>query len=212
MPNITAITTQKKSPNRYSIFVDGKFELGVAGSLVLRYNLKVGDELTPVLKKELEEDDRIELAYNGLLNFIAYRERCENEVREWLFKKGYRDLQDELIARLKERDYLNDERFARLYVRDRVKLKAWGPVRLRHELMSKRISKPIIENTLLAIQDDVDFDQIAADLTRQRLRSIPKPTYRDKKRLWAFLQRRGYTTSSISKALAGFVFIKESES
>ncbi len=211
MPKITKITQQKKLRERFNLFVDGKFEVGVDGSLILKYDIKVGDEYTEELKHDLENDDRIEMAYTGLLNFIAFRERCEQEVKDWLYKKKYHDLSDELIARLKDRNYLNDERFARLFIRDRVKLKGWGPIRLRHQLNSKRISKQIIESEIESIREDYDFNQMALDLAERKLKHISSPTYKDKKRLWSLLQRNGFEGASISYALQGFTFIREDD-
>ena len=212
MPKITKITQQKKLRERFNLFIDGKFELGVDGSLIVKYDIKVGDEYTEELKLDLENDDRIEMAYTGLLNFIAFRERCEYEVNQWLYKKKYRDLSYELITRLKERNYLNDERFARLFIRDRVKIKGFGPIRLRHELSAKRISKQMIESEIEAIRDDYDFNQMAHDLASRKLEHIQKPTYKDKKRLWSLLQRRGFEGPSISFALQSYTFINDDKS
>jgi len=209
MPKITAITQQKKLRHRVSLYVDGKFEMGVDGSLVLKYDLKIGDEISSKLKQLLEENDRIELAYNSLLNFIGYRERCEFEVHEWLYKKKFADLEEELVARLKDKNYLSDKRFTRLFIRDRVKLRAWGPIRLRHELNSKRISKHTIENAIEDIREEYDFDQMATDLAQQKLKLTPQPNFKDKKRIWSFLQRRGYEAPSIIHALTGVAFIRD---
>lgn len=209
MPKITAITQQKKLQDRYNLFVDGKFEMGLDGSIVLKYDLKRDDEFTPELKNNLEENDRIELAYSGLLNYISYRERCEYEVNQWLYKKKYSDLKDELVTRVQDKNYLNDERFARLYIRDRVKLKGWGPIRLRHELGLKRIAKHIIELEVESIREETDFDQMALEQVQRKLKNIPEPTFKDKKRLWSFLQRRGFEASSISKSLSEFTFASE---
>jgi len=212
MPKITKITQQKKLRERFNLFVDGKFEIGVDGSLIVKYDIKVGDEYSETLKHDLENDDRVEMAYTGLLNFIAFRERCEFEVREWLFKKKYQDLGDELIQRLKDKNYLSDERFARLFIRDRVKIKGWGPTRLRHQLYAKRISKHIIENEIEAIRDDFDFDELASDLVQRKLRNIHRPTFKDKKRLWSLLQRRGFEGPSITTALQDYTFVRDDES
>ncbi|NQT62060.1 MAG: RecX family transcriptional regulator, partial [Candidatus Marinimicrobia bacterium] len=206
------ITQQKKLSERFNLFVDGKFELGVDGSLIVKYDIKVGDEYTDELKHDLENDDRIEIAYIGLINFIAFRERCEQEVKEWLYKKKYHDLADELITRLTERNYLNNERFARLFIKDRVKIQGWGPIRLRHELNAKRISKQIIESEIEAIREDFDFKQMAHDLASRKLKNIDKPTYKDKKRLWSLLQRRGFEGPSISFALQGYTFVSDDKS
>jgi len=212
MPQITRITQQKKLRERFNLFVDGKFEVGVDGSLITKYNINVGDEYTDELKLDLENDDRIEMAYTGLLNFIAFRERCEFEVKEWLYKKKYQDLSDELITRLKERNYLSDERFARLFIRDRVKIKGWGPIRLRHQLSAKRIQKHIIESEIESIREEYDFNEMARDLAERKIKNIERPTFKDKKRLWSFLQRRGYEGPSINHALHGFTFVPDEKS
>ncbi len=211
MAKITGITQQKKLRERFSIFVDGKFEMGVDGSLVVKYDLKIGDSFTPELQHDLENDDRVEMAYLGALNFIAFRERCENEVHEWLFKKKFIDLEDEIITRLKDRNYLNDERFARLFIRDRVKIKGWGPIKLRHELNSKRIAKNITENEIEEIREEFDFNEMALDFAHRKLKNIERPTIKDKKRVWAFLQRKGFEGPSISQALSEFTFHREEE-
>lgn len=209
MPTITKITQQKKLRERFNLFVDGKFEIGVDGSLIIKYDIKVGDEYTDTLKLDLENDDRVEMAYTGLLNFIAFRERCEFEVRKWLYKKKYQDLADELILRLKDKNYLSDERFAKLFIRDRVKIKGWGPIRLRHELYAKRISKHIIENEVEAIREDFDFNVMAREVVQRKLKNIENPSYKDKKRLWSLLQRRGFEGPSISYALHGYTFVSD---
>lgn len=206
MPKITAITPQKKAKNRCSIFIDGSFAFGLDFKLVDEYNLKVGNAFDPDLQKELEDRDRTELAYNGLLNYIAYRERCESEVNDWLFRKGFADLRSELIQRLKDKNYLNDERFTSLFVRDRVKLKQWGPTRLRQELMKKRIHRDTIEQAIENISEEVDFNAMAADLAARKLKSMAEPTLKDKKRIWTFLQRRGYDAGSIQFALSLHTF------
>ena len=208
MPTITAITQQKKLKDRFSVFVDGKFELGLAGSLITKYDIKVGDVYTDKLKGDLENDDFSEMAYTRLLNYLAYRERCEYEVNQWLFRKGYQDLKDDLVARLKDHDYLNDARYARLFIRDRVKLKGWGPIRLRHELNSKRIDKGIIDVEIESIKDDSDFDQLALDLVLRKTKNLAAPNFNDKKRLWSLLKRHGFETSTINAALSQINFRK----
>ena len=46
---ITAITTQKRNKERYSVFVDNEFLIGVAEETLLEHQLKKGTEITPVL-------------------------------------------------------------------------------------------------------------------------------------------------------------------
>jgi len=211
VPKITAITQQQKHTERFSIFVDGKFLLGVDGSLVIKYDLKTGTEFDAALQHDLENDERLEQAYHGLLNFIAFRERCEHEVHEWLYRRDLLDLEAELLHRLKDRNYLNDARFTRLFIKDRVKLKGWGPIRLRHELNAKRIAKVIIEDELELARSTFNFDALAQQFVERKLSSLPHPTQKDKKRLWSWLQRRGFEGAAIQAALDQHTFIFETK-
>jgi regulatory protein len=206
MPKITAIVPQQKHRERFSLFVDGKFVMGVDGSLVLTFDLKKGLEFDGELQFALENAERNSKAYNGLLNFIGFRERCEHEVHEWLYKHGYSDLEEELVERLKASNYLNDQRFTELFIKDHVRLKGWGPVRIRHVLRSKRIAPELIEAALENIRDVFDFQEMAAKLARQKYQSCSNPTLKDKKRIWAFLQRRGFESAAIRDALVSLHF------
>lgn len=64
--------------------------------------------------------------------FCAYQERSQQEVRDKLYEYGlhYNDV-EELLSELIVEGFINEERFARAYVRGKFKMKKWG----RHKIL-----------------------------------------------------------------------------
>ena len=93
-----------------------------------------------------------EKALQKLKHYCGYHERSHSEVRQKLYSLGLHKKEvEELIARLIEEEYLNEERFARLFASGKSRIKGWGKQKIRHELRLKGVSailhKPGIECT-----------------------------------------------------------------
>ena len=72
MKKITAISVQKKTPNRVNIYLDGEFAFGVAR--ITAAWLKTGDELSDERIAKLLADDARERAYQQAMLFLSYRD------------------------------------------------------------------------------------------------------------------------------------------
>ncbi len=91
---------------------------------------------------------------------------------------------DTVISRLKEKDYLNDEKFARFYVENRLVKKGVSKKRLRLELEKKGISQDIVED-VLASSERSDAAEI------QKIINKKSHKYSSDK-LIAYLVRQGF--------------------
>jgi regulatory protein len=81
--------------------------------------------------------------------FCSYQERNQKEVREKL--KGYglkNDTIEEIIAKLIEDKFLNEERFAKLYAGGKFRVKNWGRKKIKEGLKQKDISSYLINLAL----------------------------------------------------------------
>ncbi len=68
----------------------------------------------------LKKEQTYEKAKNQVFRFLSYRERSEKEVKDYLQRKGYTiDVIEKVIKRMKELNYLDDRRFAKLWVKNR---------------------------------------------------------------------------------------------
>ncbi|MBK9254822.1 MAG: RecX family transcriptional regulator [Saprospiraceae bacterium] len=94
-------------------------------------------------------------ALPNMQKYCAYQERCHSEVRSKLLENGvFGDLLEEIIAELITDGYLNEERFARSYVRGKFRMKQWGRMKIINELKMRRISDYCIKAGLSEINED----------------------------------------------------------
>ncbi|MFD2822675.1 regulatory protein RecX [Lacinutrix iliipiscaria] len=96
----------------------------------------------------------IDEAQEKLEFYCSYQERCHKEVVEKL--KDMRMIPeaiDVIVVYLIQNNFLNEERFAKAFVRGKFRIKKWGKYKLTLELKKKNISKIIINLALLEIQE-----------------------------------------------------------
>src|SRR5690606_29639644 len=90
-----------------------------------------------------------------LAKYCAYQDRChwevENKMREFnLIPEAH----EEILIYLIQHNFLNEERFARSYVRGKFNQKNWGRIKIRIELKKRKIPSRLIESALLEIDED----------------------------------------------------------
>lgn len=146
-------------------------------------------------RKEAKADLRY--ALDAAYRYLSHRARSIHEVREHLSKKGYCDaVVEEALDRLVQYGYLDDLEFARQFVRSKDE---WGSKRLRYELTRKRVDESIIAQTIPS-SDDETFRcrRVAAAYLKRRGPLLDQTL---KRKLWAFLMRRGFAGDSVESAI-----------
>ena len=86
---ISDIKAQKKSRDRYSIFVNGKFLMGVFDEIVLDYKLSKGSPLSYDLINEILYEDLKKKAIRKALSLLSYKQRTAKELSSKLREKEY---------------------------------------------------------------------------------------------------------------------------
>jgi regulatory protein len=144
-----------------------------------------------------------EQAYPKIKFYCAYRERCHYEVKERLFSLGLNKLSvDQLLVKLIEEGFLNEERFAVQFAGSHFRVKKWGKKKIAYALQQKRISDANIKNALLSI-DPPDYAIILEKITLVKWNSLKKepPITRQAKTI-AFLMQKGFEFPLIRQAMA----------
>ncbi|MDW9380301.1 regulatory protein RecX [Chryseobacterium sp. JV558] len=94
-----------------------------------------------------------------LVNYCVYQDRCHAEVeqkmREFLLID---EAKEEIILYLLQENYLNEERFARSYIRGKFYIKHWGRTKIKMNLKQKQISERLINSCFDEI-DDSDYEK-----------------------------------------------------
>ena len=98
----------------------------------------------------------LEEALSKLQRYCAYQDRCHKEVEQKLKEMRMIPEAIEIImVALIEDSHLNEERFAKAFVRGKFRIKKWGKVRLTLELKQRQLSKYIIKVALQEIDPNV---------------------------------------------------------
>lgn len=134
-----------------------------------------------------------------LKQYCAYQERCHSEAKEKLYSYGiYNNDAEEIISKLIEENYLNEERFAIHFAGSKFRVKQWGKVKIKYELKQKQISDYCIKKALKAIDAD-DYEKLLSKLAVQKLNTLKseKNIFIKKRKLQGFLLQRGFESDLV---------------
>lgn len=200
MQKITAIKAQRRNTQRVSIFLDGEFAFGL--TRMVAGLLQVGQILSEEKIATLKANDELEMAYLRAINFLSYRPRSSAEIRQNLRKYEVPELCIEpTVERLIKKGFVNDVAFAELWVENRNAFRPRGERALRAELRQKGITDEVIQTTL---DELVNEDKLVYQAGIKRARKLVKRGYEwqnFRKKLAAFLARRGFPYAVISPLL-----------
>ena len=138
-------------------------------------------------------------------HYCAYQERCHYEVRQKLWQLGaHREDIDAILAELVTGNYLNEERFSRLFARSKFNQKRWGRNRIRLELKQKQISEYCIRKGLEEIEEK-KYLQGLQEVAEKRWKAEKATHPAAKRQLVAqSLTGRGYEANLVWETLEGF--------
>jgi len=124
--------------------------------------------------------------------YCAHAEHCAADVRRKLYEWGVpSDLFDFIEENLYANGFLDDERFCRAYVHDKVAYQSWGRMKIQAGLRALQLPETNIREALNAI----DETQYRANL--RKLIASRKSDSEDKR--LRFLSQRGFTYEEIKK-------------
>ncbi|MGE6258227.1 recombination regulator RecX [Heyndrickxia sporothermodurans] len=210
MPIITKISVQKNNAERYNIFLDGQYAFSVDEEVLARFQLMKGKELTDLEIAEIDYEDDIRKSVNLAIQFLSYRMRSEKEVKDYLKQKDINELViHEVIHKLFDLKYLNDQEFAIAYVRTQMNTTKKGTKTIQLELQDKGIDENLIG---IALQEFSEEQQIshAISLIDKLIKQNKKLSEKSlKQKIEQTLLRKGYSFDMIQTALSEVDFSKD---
>ena len=149
------------------------------------------------MKQKTEQD-----AYLTLAALCAQGEHCQWEMLEKMRRWELDDAaQAAVMARLVKERYVDDERYARAFVKDKVRYNKWGRRKVEQALWQKHISEDIRQQVLDEV-DDEEYLSILRPLLKQKRRSTKaKDDYELNQKLLRFALGRGFTYDLIRQCI-----------
>ena len=141
-------------------------------------------------------------AYLQLAALCAQAEHCQQEMRDRLKRWGVdADAQNRIVARLVKERYIDDERYARAFVKDKIRYNKWGRRKVQQGLWQKHIDEDIRQQVLNEV-DDEEYISILKPLLRQKQRSTKAANdYELNQKLIRFALGRGFTFDIIRQCI-----------
>ena len=135
-------------------------------------------------------------------HYCAYQERSQQEVRDKLYEWGlWPQAVEKVISQLIETNFLNEERFAKAYVKGKFKQKAWGRVKIKQGLKFKKLPDVLIKKALLTIDADDYLVMLAKVLNKKAALIKEKDDYKRRYKLQQYAMSRGYESDLIADIL-----------
>ncbi len=192
------LTYKKGKGDKVHLLVDGEYFTTVDELYFESLYLKNGQETDEEELCELKRAVDVRRAYNCAVSLLSRRDHSYNELLNKLRQKGFKQGAEQALSKLQSQGYIDDERFAQIYVRELISFKNYGKRRIEQELYKKGIEREIIKNTL----DDAEFpEERLADIIRKKYLRYLSDEKGVRKTVNALL-RLGYSYGDIRDALA----------
>lgn len=133
-----------------------------------------------------------------MAKYCAYQERCVKDVRDKL--KTFEIPEEEktkILDYLIDNRFVNDERFAKAFVRGKVNQSGWGLNKIRFHLIQKGIDKEIIAEALGQTDEEV-YRQRLIDILKTKSKTVKAANdYEKKRKLAAYAMQKGFEGSLV---------------
>lgn len=146
-----------------------------------------------------------ERTMNRAVKLLAAKPRPVEELRERLLEKLWTDetIVDGVIEKLKEYDYLDDEKFAGDLALSKLRQKPQGQRRLKQALSQKKLSRENVDQAIKQAFEKMPESELIDTAIEKRLRLKGKPETRvDTKKFYDYLLRLGFDYGLIRSKLA----------
>jgi regulatory protein len=140
-----------------------------------------------------EKSYTVDEAIKLLENYCAYQERCHKEVEQKLYDLNMIPAaKEKILLHLMQHNFLNEERYAKSFVRGKFSIKKWGKIKITNELKFKNISTFNIQSALKEINSE-DYQKTLLALAEKKLPLIKESNlYKKRNKLSQFLISKGY--------------------
>ena len=150
------------------------------------------------MKKDMTEQE----AYLQLAALCAQAEHCQQEMRDKMRRWELDEtVQNRIIDRLIKERYVDDERYARAFVKDKIRYNKWGRRKVQQALWQKHIDADVQQRVLDEI-DEKEYLDILRPLLKQKRKNIKAESdYELNQKLVRFALGRGFGFDIIRQCL-----------
>jgi regulatory protein len=201
---ITGIVASPRAPGRFTVMVDGKAANTLGLAAIERLGLSIG-ATTEGREAIIAREEGLLRTYDRAVMILAARGRAAKDLERQLVRKGEPlEFARLAVERLLSEGFIDDESYARSFVRSKSAGAGLARFRLKQELGRQGVERAIVDEAIDDVFEEEEIDEVAAAtaLACRRSQSLKSagPELR-RRRLYSFLARRGYSPDIIGQAI-----------
>ncbi len=210
MPTVKAleeIPNERGKRDRRNVVFEGASTVELSLEIAMRAGFVPGREIDAASIRIAVEEDGLARAEKDAMAMLSRKDFTERELRDRLAKREHQPKAIEtVIERCLGWGYLDDSRFAERFVSDSIELKRHGPTRIRQALRKRGVPDQLAEEALAKARAETPslVDQACAALVSKRRSYARLEPEVARRRMTAFLQRRGYDFDTVRSAIKLF--------
>lgn len=197
---ISEIQIDERMPSRRIVFLNGARFDSVDAGLIPKLGLWVGLEIEVDVLRKLIRADEITRAKNDATKCLKAERLSKEQLIAALKQKGFgEEAIETVLTELEQHGRIRDEKFAHAWVKKRQRSKPRSRKMMRRELLEKGIDETTVDRTLESINDTQE-EQLALRAAQKQVKRYKSLEHQvAKRRLYAFLLRRGFGYETIQK-------------
>lgn len=152
--------------------------------------------------QKIKREKTPEQALASLMKLCSKAEKSSGDARRLMYRWGIAPPeQQKILDRLTEQKFIDDERYAAAYVREKVRFSGWGAYKLRASLSSKGIARDIIDNALAELDGEVMDSRLEKYLRRKKQLLKTTVPYEIRSKLMRYGLSLGYDYEKVTEAV-----------
>ena len=183
--------------NKVHIYIDGEYKMTADSDFVYTCGFDNNSDISDEELAFLTDEVNSRRAFLKACDLLSLRDHSSRELLTKLRQKGYGEGAEEAVEKLTEEGYADDERFARAYAAELVRVRHYGKRRIFTELLKKGIDQSLARD--IADETEVGEDEILVALKRKYGRCLD--TEKGVRRAINGLAAMGYSYSQIKQAI-----------
>ena len=201
MSKVTKIEVQRKNKERFNLYLDGVFEMGIDMDTLVKFNLKKNQMIDAKQMEDIQKYDHYRFGIHIALHYLSFKKRTEKEVRQQLVKSDINETAiDQIIDYCYKEKFINHEDYAESLKNTMIRTTDKGPEVFKQKLYQVGIEEEIIERFTQRYEVEQPFEDILK-VGHKLMKSKKGPIAKVKKKVSQALIQKGYTIETIKQVL-----------
>jgi len=191
----------KGNKSGFSVNLSSGINLVLSAELFLENSFLKGQILSEQKVQHLQDESTKTILSNKILNFISYRHRSRQEIRNKFIVRGYSEkIINSSISKLEELGYIDDNLFAEMFIKSLVKEKKLGRCAVNYKLSPHSLDKNLVSELLDEIYEKYPT-KVLLEYHINKFLNVKEKSNKNKSKLYNLLKRKGFIYSEFESVI-----------